>query len=135
MPLGSMIEMHRWVIPNGDRLSAAGARRAFALCIRSLTVAPSDIIGSEVIFGELAANGLEHGKGNVTLILWRQGTSLLLSARDEGGWCPGDGPATLPEPHTEHGRGLFFLDAFGRRIHESTSDQQIRVLLPVTLAT
>lgn len=127
-------EVRRWHISSGDFLSASEARRGFGNLLRSIATNSSDVMSCELIFGELAANGLEHGKGDVTLTLWREGRRLVLAARDKGGWSPGERHRDLPEPLTDRGRGLFFADSFGSLMREPAHASEVRVVLPATLS-
>jgi hypothetical protein len=126
-------EVRRWQIPSGDFLSATEARRGFGDLLRTIATSSSDVMSCELIFGELVANGLEHGKGDVTVTLWRVGCELVLAAKDKGGWSPGKPCGALPEPLSDRGRGLFFVDALGRLILEPAHASEVRVVLPATI--
>ena len=110
------------------------ARRAFRKFLRNLIGAGSDLDGAELMFGELAGNGAQHGTGSVTLTLGRDGDELTLSVEDAGGWKSDDPCASPPDPHQPRGRGLFFVRAMARRSRSDCCDGPATFVLPLTVA-
>ena len=128
-----MNELARWVLSAGDLPAAMKARRAFERLLRDISAPPSDVAGSELIFGELVANGMEHGTGTVTLALARRGADLVLSVCDEGGWAFSSSVNEAPPPSQLRGRGLFFVRAVARCVKCSDHDRSTHVVLPITV--
>src|SRR5271154_7123003 len=93
-----VVELRRWRLHQGDVSAAMQARRAFKRFVQVLAAATSDLAGAELIFGELAANGVEHGRGTTTLVLSRSGDELVLSVAPGDGWTPPEPPASRPSP-------------------------------------
>jgi anti-sigma regulatory factor (Ser/Thr protein kinase) len=127
-----VIEIGRWELADGDACGAMNARRAFRALVRGLAISPSDVDGAELIFGELAANGVEHGAGRMTLVLGHAGGELVLSIHVDGDWIYPVQSADVPTPSQARGRGLFFVRSIARRI-EASSDRLTHIVLPVTL--
>jgi hypothetical protein len=125
-------EIGRWELADGDACGAMQARRAFKATICSLAISPSDVDGAELIFGELAANGVEHGAGRMTLVLSRDARELVLSIHVGGDWVYPAPCTGSPDPAQARGRGLFFVRSIARRI-EAVSDSLTNIVLPVTL--
>jgi anti-sigma regulatory factor (Ser/Thr protein kinase) len=126
-----MMELRRWSLDNGDFAAAMAARKEFARLVRSLAVPPSDVDGAELIFGELAANGVEHGAGTVTLAVRRDGSDLVLTVDDEGRGFAERLPRGAPAASTPRGRGLFFVRSLARRVDPAGQGRPATILLPV----
>jgi hypothetical protein len=128
-----MSELGVWKLTPGDFAGAMRARRAFVLLVRSIALPQSDIDGAELIFGEIAANGVEYGPATVTLALYRQGDELALAVH--GGSRFADGlETTRPAVSDSRGRGLFFVRSVARRIEPSGRGGPTTVILPVRLS-
>ena len=128
-----MTELGQWRLNAGDLPSAMAARRSFERLLRDVALPDSDVSGSELIFGELVANGLEHGAGTVTLALSIVAGELVLSVRDEGGWAFRSVGSEAPPPTQLRGRGLFFVQSMARRIAQSEHGRATQIVLPVTV--
>jgi anti-sigma regulatory factor (Ser/Thr protein kinase) len=128
-----MFELRRWPLEEGDVAGAMRARRAFKEFLLGLAGRSSDVAGAELIFGELAANGVEHGRGSTTLVLWRDGEELTLSVQRGDNWLLPDAAGEAPSPSQTRGRGLFFIRSIARRIDIATSGAPTRIVLPVAL--
>jgi two-component sensor histidine kinase len=126
--------MLRWVLHHGEFAESSRARHEFTAYLR-LRMDPevSDIDAAEVIFGELVANALEHGRGDVTVDLCRRGIDTVLRVHDEGsGFSLETEP---PEVEKLRGRGLRFVHTLARRVvlSESGAISTVEALLPVRL--
>ncbi len=128
-----MNELRRWRLGAGDFAAAMDARKDFARLVRSLAVPPSDVDGAELIFGELAANGVEHGVGTVTLAVRRDGDDLVLTVDDEGHGFAEQLRRENPGPTTARGRGLFFVRSIARRVDLSGHGSPATIVLPVRI--
>jgi anti-sigma regulatory factor (Ser/Thr protein kinase) len=126
-----MMELRRWRLDSGDFAAAMAARKDFARLVRSLAVPPSDVDGAELIFGELAANGVEHGAGTVTLVVRRDGNDLVLMVDDEGRGFVERLLRGAPVASTPRGRGLFFVRSLARRVDPAAHGRPATILLPV----
>jgi anti-sigma regulatory factor (Ser/Thr protein kinase) len=126
-----MIELRRWRLGTGDFEAATAARKDFARLVRSMALPPSDVGGAELIFGELAANGVEHGAGTVTLVVRRDGNDLVLTVEDEGPGFAGELRRKAPVASTPRGRGLFFVRSLARRVEAAGRGRPATILLPV----
>ncbi len=126
-----MSELGVWRLTPGDFAGAMRARRAFARLIREIAAPQSDVDGAELIFGELAANGVEYGPGVVTIALHRTGDELALSvhggSRFTGLLAPRPG---LAQPR---GRGLFIIQSVAARVEPTQPGGPATIVLPVRL--
>jgi anti-sigma regulatory factor (Ser/Thr protein kinase) len=72
-----------------------------------------------LIVSELVSNAVRHGKPPIQLLLQRVGRGVRVDVHDEapdaGPTKDLDGPATLPGPDAEGGRGRFLVDALSAR--------------------
>jgi len=61
---------------------------------------------------ELATNSICHGGGEGTLLIWREGRTLLCEVRDSGHIPDGSfhHDAERPDPDAMSGRGLWLVD-------------------------
>jgi anti-sigma regulatory factor (Ser/Thr protein kinase) len=124
-------ELRRWRLGTGDFVAAMAARKEFARLVRSLAVPPSDVDGAELIFGELAANGVEHGAGTVTLVVRRDGRELVLTVDEEGRGFAEPLLRGAPVAATPRGRGLFFVRSLALRVDPAGHGRPATILLPV----
>src|ERR1700729_1047778 len=84
------------------------ARRSFKRFARDLATASSDLAGAELIFGELAANGVEHSRGEMTLVLAQDDAELVLLGYHGDDWGPPAVASTRPPPRrSTPGEGAF----------------------------
>ena len=128
-----MVELRRWRLRRGDVSAAMRARRSFKRFARDLATASSDLAGAELIFGELAANGVEHSRGEMTLVLAQDDAELVLLVYHGDDWVPPAVASTrAPPPMQPRGRGLFFIRAIARRIDDPQGTPS-RIVLPLTL--
>jgi anti-sigma regulatory factor (Ser/Thr protein kinase) len=126
-----MSELRRWRLCSGDFAAAMAARKEFARLVRALAVPPSDVDGAELIFGELAANGVEHGAGTVTLTVRSDGHDLVLTVDDEGHGFAEELRGETPVSSTPRGRGLFFVRSIARNVDLAGHGRPATILLPV----
>jgi anti-sigma regulatory factor (Ser/Thr protein kinase) len=126
-----MTELRRWHVRSGDFAGAMAARKEFARLVQALAVPPSDVDGAELIFGELAANGVEHGAGTVTLAVRREDHDLILTVDDDGHGFAEQLRQETPVPSNARGRGLFFIRSIARRVDLAGHGRPATILLPV----
>jgi anti-sigma regulatory factor (Ser/Thr protein kinase) len=127
-----LVELRSWRLHQGDVSAAMQARRAFKRFVHGLAATTSDLAGAELIFGELASNGVEHGSGTTTLVLSRSGDELVLSVAPGDGWAPPGPSASKPSPEQTRGRGWFFVRSLARRV-DSAPGSPTRIILPLQL--
>jgi len=102
-----------------DDLSAASiardkARRFVRRLRMDAVVEPLTLIVSELV-----GNAVRHGKPPIHLLLRRVGAAVRVDVHDEapgyGSTDAPDGPAQLPGPEAQGGRGRFLVDALSAR--------------------
>jgi serine phosphatase RsbU (regulator of sigma subunit)/anti-sigma regulatory factor (Ser/Thr protein kinase) len=79
-----------------------------------------ELEGWKLVFTEMTANAIEHGKQSsetefVRVVWWREGSTIFLETHDSGSGPSPEGVMnpTLPEdPLAEGGRGLFIIHSF-----------------------
>ena len=123
----------RWVFEAVDAASAQGARIAFSRYIARTCSPDSDVVGCEIIFGELIGNVVRHAPGPVEIILQWNGDRAVLHVYDRGPGFPYNG-AHLPETYSEGGRGIYIVNNLGRDLRiENLLDKgtHVAVELPV----
>jgi anti-sigma regulatory factor (Ser/Thr protein kinase) len=128
-----MTELRHWRIPKGNFGAAMSARRSFGKLVRAIVLPSSDVVGAELIFGELVANGVEHGSSHVMLTLFRRGGDLVLAVSDASGWSERLKADERPAPSQLRGRGLFFVRSVARAIEREPAGGSLRVVLPLKL--
>ena len=103
----------RWAFEALDAVGAQGARVSFARYIERSCTPESDVVGCELIFGELIGNVVRHAPGPVEIALeWRAGRAML-HVYDRGPGLTWSGPM-LPETYAEGGRGLYIVSQLAR---------------------
>jgi anti-sigma regulatory factor (Ser/Thr protein kinase) len=121
-----------WIVPHGDTTAASAARLDFGHLLQRLGIPDAQAGPCVVIFGELVANSIEHGSGDVTAQLSRRARSLVLSVSDDG---PGAMLETVmtPDPSDPRGRGLYFVKMLARdlRVVRDEGTARVDVTLPV----
>src|SRR5215204_7563696 len=102
-----------------DDVSAAGIARDKARRFARRLRMDSVVEPLTLIVSELVSNAVRHGKPPVQLLLRRVGRGVRVDVHDEapeaGPTNDLDGPATLPGPYAEGGRGRFLVDALSSR--------------------
>lgn len=73
-----------WLIESGDYTSAARARRDFATHLQRAAGPHSDCQAAILIFGELVANALTHGRGSVHAYVGPGSPHAILWVEDDG---------------------------------------------------
>lgn len=98
-----------WSIERDDPATARKARIAFVAALQSL--GGIDVLASEMIFGELVANALEHGAGTTEACLCRTERGLMLVVTDSGSGILRAARDGAPAPSTlePRGRGLHIV--------------------------
>lgn len=121
-----------WDIDRARPQSARDARNAFVAEITALGRA--DPLASEVIFGELVANALEHGAGSIRVDLYETPDGLLLCVADAGRGVAKAGERlakTVPHTMAPRGRGLHIVRTLAREVRVAEEPTSVvRVLLP-----
>jgi len=123
----------RWIFEAVDAASAQGARIAFSRYIARACSPDSDVVGCEIIFGELIGNVVRHAPGPVEIILQWKADRATLHVYDRGHGFSFHG-AHLPDTYAEGGRGIYIVNQLGRdlRIENLTeSGTHVAVELPV----
>lgn len=98
-----------WRIERNDPATAREARVAFVAALQEL--GGIDVLASEMIFGELVANALEHGAGTIEARLSRTDQGLMLVVTDSGSGilrASRDG-SPAPSGLEPRGRGLHIV--------------------------
>jgi PAS domain S-box-containing protein len=123
----------RWIFEAADAASAQGARIAFSRYIARACSPDSDVVGCEIIFGELIGNVVRHAPGPVEIILQWKADRATLHVYDRGPGFPFCG-AHLPDTYSEGGRGIYIVNKLGcdLRIENLTEKgTHVAVELPV----
>jgi anti-sigma regulatory factor (Ser/Thr protein kinase) len=125
-----------WHIESGDFVNAARARREFAAYIKQAAAPESDCQAAVLIFSELVANALTHGRGAVRSCLTSGDTCAILWVEDAG---QGFALEQVEQPaHSQvGGRGIFIAQSLARSIRAARigSDRfRITVELPIRFA-
>ncbi|MEB3033197.1 sensor histidine kinase [[Mycobacterium] nativiensis] len=111
----------------------AGARAFAARYTRWFGFSPSGIADMELIVNELTSNGLQHGRGPCTLLLWEASGQLICQVRSSG---------HLTDPMAGHwpiiregarGRGLFVVNATADlvRVHIAATGTTVQANLRI----
>jgi anti-sigma regulatory factor (Ser/Thr protein kinase) len=102
-----------------DDVSAAGIAREKARLFVGRLRMEAVVEPVTLIVSELVSNAVRHGKPPIQLLLQRVGRGVRVDVHDE---TPGagptehlDGPAALPGPDAEGGRGRFLVEALSTR--------------------
>jgi len=123
----------RWTFEAVDAVGAQGSRVAFSRYVGRTCTPDSDIVGCEIIFGELIGNVVRHAPGPVEIVLeWPEGRAML-HVYDYGPGIAWSGPS-LPEAYAEGGRGLYIISRLARSYFIGPNDRRgthIAVELPV----
>jgi anti-sigma regulatory factor (Ser/Thr protein kinase) len=102
-----------------DDASAAGMARVKARRFVGRVRMEAVVEPLTLIVSELVSNAVRHGKPPIQLLLQRVGRGVRVDVHDEapeaGPANDLDGPATLPGPYAEGGRGRFLVDALSSR--------------------
>jgi anti-sigma regulatory factor (Ser/Thr protein kinase) len=128
--------MHRvWKIDSGDYESAAGARKEFAAYLHDAAAPGSDCQAAILIFGELIANAVTHGRGSVQAYVGPGVPFAILWVEDAG---EGFALERVEPPVSGQlgGRGLLIAKSLARSINAArVADDRFRVTveLPVRL--
>ena len=109
----------------------SGARQFAAKYARWFGLGGADIADLQLIVNELASNGLQHGRGHCTLMLWETGGQLICQVRDVGHLTDRlAGRRPIISDHT-HGCGLFVVNATADlvRIHTAATGTTVQAHL------
>ncbi|MEB3019920.1 sensor histidine kinase [[Mycobacterium] crassicus] len=111
----------------------AGARAFAARYIRWFGFSPSGIADMQLIVNELTSNGLQHGRGPCTLLLWEANGQLICQVRDSGHLTdPMAGHRSIIRDGA-HGRGLFVVNATADlvRVHAAATGTTVQANLRI----
>jgi anti-sigma regulatory factor (Ser/Thr protein kinase) len=124
----------QWEIDGGDYVGAAKARKDFAARLRRFSQPQSDHQAAVLIFGELIANALKHGRGRVRAQLSVGSPYAVLCVQDDGNGFTLEHVRT-PEKTQLGGRGLFIVKLLAPSLRVARDADGFRVIaeLPVTL--
>ncbi len=100
--------------------------RAFAagvLCRWGVSEAARD--SAVLVIDELAANAVQHGHADTTVVMSRLGEILLISVTDSGTTVPHSRDGTDSD---EHGRGMTIIEFLTEwtEVHHTTAGRQVR---------
>ncbi len=126
-----------WHIESGDYASASRVRKEFSAYLKQAAVPDSDCEAAVLIYGELIANALTHGRGPVRSSLGPGPTCAILWVEDAGEGFALERVA-LPARGQCAGRGIFIAKSLARSIHVARvkGDRfRVTVELPVRLNT
>jgi anti-sigma regulatory factor (Ser/Thr protein kinase) len=129
--------LRTWQIDSGDYESGARARKEFSALIHQTTQPGSDCQAAVLIFGELMANALTHGRGTVQACVSRGAQHAILWVEDAGAGFALEGVAQ-PVRGQVGGRGILIVKALARSIRAGrVEDERFRVTveLPIRLAS
>jgi anti-sigma regulatory factor (Ser/Thr protein kinase) len=124
-----------WHIESGDFVNAARARREFAAYIKRAAAPESDCQAAVLIFGELVANALLHGRGAVRSSVAPGDTCAILWVEDAGEGFALEG-VRQPVQGQVGGRGIFIAKSLARSIRTARVGPdrfRVTVELPVRL--
>jgi anti-sigma regulatory factor (Ser/Thr protein kinase) len=128
--------MHRvWEIDGGDYGSASRARKEFAAYIRRAGAPEPDCQAAILIFGELVANALTHGRGTVQASVCPGAPYAVLWVEDAGEGFTLD-HVQQPVRGQLGGRGILIAKSLARSIHTARVGHdrfRVTVELPVQL--
>jgi anti-sigma regulatory factor (Ser/Thr protein kinase) len=128
--------MHRvWQIGEGDYGSAGHARKEFAAFVQQVAAPDSDCQAAVLIFGELVANALKHGRGSVQAYVGPGAPFAILWVEDAG---EGFALERVVQPIRGQlgGRGILIARSLARSIRAAHVDAgrfRVTVELPVRL--
>jgi anti-sigma regulatory factor (Ser/Thr protein kinase) len=123
----------QWSIDRLDASSIRSSRRSFVEYLQRGARPGSDIDAAQAIFGELAANAVEHGNGAISAGLYASTEGLILVIADEGIGVVAQQPIDI-EAESLRGRGLFIVHSLARDVRFAKGGgSRIEVVLPVEL--
>jgi PAS domain S-box-containing protein len=124
-----------WRFDMSEPHGAHAARLAVMSEIRRHADSTAGLFESELVLGEVLANVVDHAPGCVDIRLDWHDDSPLLTVRDEGaGMSAQREPATLPDPMSESGRGLYLVGTLASDVSIERIDgggMCVRARLPV----
>jgi anti-sigma regulatory factor (Ser/Thr protein kinase) len=104
----------RWKFSSNDALAGREARHAFRRALGERGLPLDDLLGAELIFGELLSNAARHAGGEVQFALdWREGEPILHMI-DRGPGYRLD--KNVPDVLAERGRGLWLIECMGGKL-------------------
>lgn len=115
-----------------QRLTDLSAARQFAAkYARWFGLDGADIADLQLIVNELASNGLQHGRGPCTLMLWETGGQLICQVSDAGHLTDRLAGRRPIVGDYEHGCGLFVVNATADlvRIHTTATGTTVQAHL------
>ncbi len=109
-----------FVVRSDDGEALRATRSAFAIFLRDIGAPEAEVFAAEIVIGELLANTYRYTAGDVrvTFDLDSCGASLAVSDRGAGPRLP----ATLPDPQSETGRGLYIVQSLAEAIEATQRD-------------
>ena len=124
-----MTQRWTWQITRADGSAVANARHAFAQVLHDDGRRQADIDTAVMIFGELIANGCEHGRIPVDIQLRNEGDSLVLEVLDSGQDIK---RPRQRDPESLRGRGFEIIERLGGVIHILPRPRsRVSVILPL----
>jgi anti-sigma regulatory factor (Ser/Thr protein kinase) len=126
----------QWRFESSDAARAHEARGDLLAYLATHAGDGTDLKAAELVYGELIANVVRHAPGPIAIRVFWEDATAVLQVTDSGPGFAFDGEATLPEPLSENGRGLFIaktaaLTLSVRRLGGGGSEATAR--LPVRL--
>src|SRR3954447_14761813 len=121
-----------WALDNPTPGSVAALRREVMAYLRRHAEPDSDLAGAEVVVAELLMNAFQHAPGPAWVRASWTGERPRLEVHDLGEGFALD--PSLPEPTSEHGRGLFLVNALADELEVAAKPHQgckAAVTLPV----
>lgn len=105
---------------SSDGRALHAIRSALAVLLREIGAPESEVFAAELVIGELLTNSYRYAPGDVRVTFDWEATRAQLVVCDQG-----DGfrlPATLPDPQSERGRGLFIVQSLVDTLESSHRD-------------
>jgi len=95
-------------------------RSALASLLRAIGAPETEVFAAEIVIGELLTNTHRYTTGavRVTLDLDAHNASLVVRDRGTGPILP----ATLPDEHSESGRGLYIVQTLAKTLKTTQRD-------------
>jgi serine phosphatase RsbU (regulator of sigma subunit)/anti-sigma regulatory factor (Ser/Thr protein kinase) len=129
----NFVQSQRWAFDSRDRRAARRARREFLRSLARQAASGADLYAAEVIFGELAANAVQHAGSRIEVALEWVARQAVLHVIDRGsGYVSADRQA--PDPLVERGRGLWLVQRLGATLEVEVLPgfgTHVRAMLPI----
>ncbi|MFI5476976.1 ATP-binding protein [Streptomyces cacaoi] len=116
-----------------QELSVPASRHFADDHLRSWGIAEDDRESAVLVVDELAANAVQHGRADLTVLLAVDENLLIITVTDSGPEVTHEDPRS-EMPADEHGRGAGIVEflALWTEIHDSDEGRQVRAGLYVT---